>query len=97
MPLRADARDFRRPCAEEGRPGGLMALLAAPALSGGADSAHGLPANCASSYSKLREDRPKEQRGICVPSLGIEKLPRSDRCRMDSCPPYIRPSPPGMS
>ena len=59
MLLRADARDFRRPCAEEGRPGGLAVLLAAPKPSGGADGAHGLPASSASSYSKLREDRPQ--------------------------------------
>ena len=37
----------------------------------------------------------KELRSEAVPSLGIEKLPRSDRCHMNSCRPYIRLSPQG--
>lgn len=38
----------------------------------------------------------RERRSKSVPSLGIEKRPRSDRCHMNSCRPYIRLSPPGM-
>lgn len=45
---RADARDLRSPCADDGRLGGLIELLGEPKPSGGADGDHGLPANVAS-------------------------------------------------
>lgn len=44
---RADARDFRRPCADEGRPGGLT--VPATAAAGGEDGDHGFPDSSASS------------------------------------------------
>lgn len=42
---RPDARDLRKPCADDGRPGGDRASA------GGADGDHGLPARSASIYS----------------------------------------------
>ena len=45
---RADALDLRRPCADEGRPGGLKEF-GEPTRSGGAEGDHDLPANAASS------------------------------------------------
>ena len=48
--VRAEARDLRSPCADEGRLGGLIELLGEPKPSGGADGDHDLPANVASSW-----------------------------------------------
>lgn len=45
---RVEALDFRRPCAEDGRPGGL-AVPAAVCPAGGEEGDHGFPARSASS------------------------------------------------
>lgn len=47
---RVDARDFRSPCAEDGRPGGL-AVPAAAWPAGGDEGDQGFPARSASSYT----------------------------------------------
>ena len=46
---RVDARDFRRPWAEDGRFGGLVVPDGDAALTGGEEGDHGLPARSASS------------------------------------------------
>jgi hypothetical protein len=50
---RVEARDFRRPCADEGRPGAVMLLLGVAVPSGGADGVQGLSAKAASNYNIL--------------------------------------------
>lgn len=49
VPERADARDFRRPCADEGRPGVDAPLPGEVTPSGGAEAVQGFPASSASS------------------------------------------------
>ncbi len=46
--LRAEALDFRSPCADDGRPGGLESLAGTLTLAGGADDDQVLPASSAS-------------------------------------------------
>lgn len=50
--VRADARDFRRPWADEGRPGEAVPLPGEEKLAGGSDWVHFLLANSASSYER---------------------------------------------
>ncbi len=50
---RADARDLRRPCADDGRLGGLIGLLGEPKPSGGADGDQGFPPNVASNWYEM--------------------------------------------
>lgn len=50
--VRVDVRDFRRPWADEGRPGEAVLLPGEEKPAGGSDWVHSFPASSASSYKR---------------------------------------------
>jgi len=85
--VRIPARDFRKPWAEDGR---LGVLIACPF--GGADGDHGFPVRSASSFMVIRL-RITKLKASCVPWICTESLPSSGIFREATFPAYIRLEP----
>lgn len=86
--LRAEARDLRKPCAEDGRPGEFARLPELGVSADGGNGDHDFSARAASNWRKNKLEFSSVMAG--VPCRDTGRQPNNGRCRKDSYLGYIR-------